>query len=317
MKPSAPDLTKPGLTGAPLIERILAPGNLTAAWEAVAENAGIPGVDREGIRRFRRDWQDRLAALATDVRGNTYQPAPLRTAYIPKRTGGRRRIGIPTVGDRVLQRAVLQILTPRLDRKFLGCSYGYRPRRGVAQAVAQVIRYRERGLTCLLEADIDDCFGSLDHDILTRLIRPELADERVFALVNAWLQIGRPHPDIPRGIALGMPISPLWANLYLHQLDWQLVRNRWALVRYADDFIIQTDSPEAAEHAHRVVADALAPLKLRLEPTKTRVSTFEDGFEFLGVRFKDDTYSFTWQQKRFEVHGAFERLWSDYMHYDY
>lgn len=312
-----PTKGKPGPAGASLLDRILAPDNLAAAWEAVAENAGIPGVDRERISRFRRNWEARLLALAEDVRGNRYRPSGLRIEHIPKRSGGQRRIGVPTVTDRVLQRATLQTLLPRLDRKFLSCSYGYRPKRGVAQAVASVIHYRDRGYRWLLEADIDDCFGSLDHDILRELLRREVGDPRVLALMDGWLEVGRPKPHIARGVALGMPVSPLWANLYLHELDWQLVRNRWSLVRYADDFVLLVDGPENAERARHAVESALAPLKLRLEPQKTRVSSFEDGFEFLGVCFKEDTYTFTWQEKRVTVAGEFEWLWGQYLQVDY
>ena len=112
-----PTKGKPGPAGASLLDRILAPDNLAAAWEAVAENAGIPGVDRERISRFRRNWEARLLVLAEDVRGNRYRPSRLRIEHIPKRNGGQRRIGVPTVTDRVLQRAALQTLLPRLDRK--------------------------------------------------------------------------------------------------------------------------------------------------------------------------------------------------------
>jgi len=317
MAAPTPQAGKPGTVGASLLDRILAPDNLAAAWETVAANAGIPGVDDERISRFRRNWEARLVALAADVRGNRYHPAPLRIVYIAKRNGGRRRIGVPTLNDRVLQRAALQALLPRLDRKFLACSYGYRPRRGVAQAVAQVIHYRDRGLGWLLEADIDDCFGSLDHAILRDLLRREIRDARVLALMDGWLEVGRAQADEPRGIAQGLPISPLWANLYLHEMDWQLVRNRWPLVRYADDFIILTASAAAAERAHEATSQALAALLLRLEPAKTRVSSFAEGFEFLGVRFKDDTYAFLWQEKRITVKGEFAWLWGEYMQYDY
>jgi len=317
MAAKTPPAGKPGAVGASLLDRILAPENLAAAWEAVAANAGIPGVDGERIGRFRRNWEARLVALADDVRNNHYRPAPLRSILIPKRSGGQRQIGIPTLNDRVLQRAALQALLPRLDRKFLSCSYGYRPRRGVAQAVAQVIHYRDRGLGWLLEADIDDCFGSLDHTILAGLLEREIRDARVLALMDGWLAVGRPQPNEPRGIAQGLPISPLWANLYLHEMDWQLVRNRWSLVRYADDFIVLAPSADAAARSRTVVAATLDTLKLRLEPAKTRISSFAEGFEFLGVRFKDDTYSFLWQEKRVTVEGEFAWLWGEYMQYDY
>lgn len=205
---------KPGAAaaGAGLLEQILARENLAAAWEAVAANEGMPGVDRVAVGRYARNWEERLTALADAVRGNRYRPSRLRVRFIPKRDGGQRRISIPTVADRVLQRATLQVLLPRLDRKFLSCSYGYRPKRGVAQAVAAVIRYRDRGLRTVLEADIDDCFGSLDHGILMDLLSREVSDWRVLQLMRGWLDAGRPVAGVAAGIALGMPISPLWAT---------------------------------------------------------------------------------------------------------
>jgi CRISP-associated protein Cas1 len=349
--------------GASLLDRILAPANLAQAWEEVAANEGAPGADRVGVRRFARNWEERAAALAADVRGGRYRPGPLRVVFIPKTPthpsyvpgstpgeggaapspevrgragvgaqkyfGATRRITIPTLADRLLQRATLQILLPRIDRKFLSCSYGYRPKRGVAQAAAAVIHYRDRGLRTVAEADIDDCFGSLDHEILLGLLERELLDDRVMALMRAWLagpQVllgSHPCPSPAkdagegRGIALGMPISPLWANLYLHEMDWRLVRNRWPLVRYADDFVILAASPQAGERALEIAAQALADLKLRLEPSKTRVTSFEEGFTFLGVHFRGDEYAFTWQQKRIRVEGKFEWPWSQYMTYEY
>jgi group II intron reverse transcriptase/maturase len=314
---SRPVALRAAKPGAALLDRILMPTNLAAAWEAVAANEGMPGVDRVAIGRFARTWEERTAALAEEVRAGRYRPSPLRVRFIPKRDGGQRRISIPTVADRVLQRAALEILLPHFDRKFLSCSYGYRPKRGVAQAVAAVIRYRDRGLRYVLEADIDDCFGSFDHELLLRLLEQEVSDWRVMQLMRWWLDVGRPIKNTARGIALGMPISPLWANIYLHELDWRLVRNRWPLVRYADDFVVLTDSTGAAERAHAVAATALADLKLRLEPAKTRISSFGDGFEFLGVRFQGDEYSFLWQEKRITVAGAFDWLWGQHIAYEY
>jgi group II intron reverse transcriptase/maturase len=217
------------------MDRILDPANLAEAWDVTAANGGIPGADRVSISRFRRDWEARLAALADAVRSGRYRPGRLRVLSIPKRGGGRRRITVPTLDDRVLQRAALQVLLVHFDRQFLNCSYGYRPKRGVAQAIAAVIRYRDRGLRWVLEADIDDCFGSLMHATLLDLLAKEIHDARVMALMECWLEAGRPRRDEARGIALGMPISPLWANIYLHQMDWRLLRRRWPLVRYADD----------------------------------------------------------------------------------
>jgi len=301
----------------PLLERILSMENLTAAWEAVAGNEGMPGVDDVSIRRWHRNWEERLVNLATAVRQQRYKPKRLRVRYIPKGAGGRRRIGIPTVTDRVLQRAALQVLLPRFERKFLSCSYGYRPGRSVAQAVAAVIRYRGRGFGWVVDADIDDCFHSLDHDLLTRLLEQEVADWRVLQLMHRWMDVGKPSRSQARGVALGMPISPLWANVTLHEMDWRLVRNRWPLVRYADDFVVLARSHPQAQQALDLVAKTLEGLKLRLEPDKTCITSFGDGFDFLGVRFDRDSYSFLWKERRITVEGDFDWLWSRGISWEY
>lgn len=306
-----------GLREGKLLERILDMQNLTAAWEAVAANEGMAGVDDVSIRRWRRNWEERLVNLATAVRNQRYQPKRLRVRHIPKREGGQRRISIPTVTDRVLQRATLQVLMPRFEHKFLPCSYGYRPKRSVAQAVAAVIRYRDRGFRWVVDADIDDCFDSLDHELLMRFLEAEVPDWRVLQLMQRWMEVGKPSRDLVRGVALGMPISPLWANVYLHEMDWRLVHNRWPLVRYADDFVVLAQSREQAEQGLSLVAQTLEGLKLRLEPSKTQVVSFSDGFEFLGVYFDSDSYTFLWQERRITVEGDFNWLWSQGITWDY
>ena len=119
--------------------------------------------------------------------------------------------------------------------------------------------------------------------------------------------------DSDRGIPLGMPISPLFCNVYLHRLDWSLVRRRWSPVRYADDFVVCCLSRSQAERAREVVANILDGLRLSLEPNKTRVTSFDEGFEYLGVRFQGDSYSFAWEGKRFEVEGPTPRWIWGYM----
>lgn len=287
-----------------LIERVLDWDNLTDAWLRVAENRGAPGVDEVSIRRFARNWEENLQRIREQVWTNRYRPARLRRRAEPKRHGdGYRLISIPIVADRVLQRAVLNVVDDLFDRQFLECSYGYRAGRGLRQAVAAVLRCRDRGLTWVLDADIDDCFDSLDHSLLLGFLAETVDDPVVLGLMRGWLQVGRRYRDPDRGIALGMAISPLWCNIYLHRLDRELVRNRWALMRYADDFVVCCASLKQAEQALVIVADVLAPLHLRLEPSKTRVTSFDEGFEFLGVRFYRDTYAFTWEGKEVEVSG--------------
>lgn len=287
-----------------LIEQVLDMDNLADAWERVADNRGAPGVDGISIRRFARNWEQNLRRIRDRVRTNRYKPAKLRRMAVPKRHNkGQRLIAIPIVADRVLQRAVLNVVDDRFDRRFLDCSYGYRRGRGVRQAVAAILRYRDRGLTSVLDADVDECFDSLDHELLQGFLAEKVRDPAMMNLMRAWLRVGRRFKNPNRGIALGMPVSPLWCNVYLHRLDWELVRNRWAVARYADDFVACCASRKQAEQAQRVVADVLADLRLQLEPTKTRITSFDEGFEFLGVRFYRDTYTFTWKDKEVEVSG--------------
>jgi CRISPR-associated protein Cas1 len=287
-----------------LIEQVLDMDNLAEAWERVADNRGSPGVDRVSIRRFARNWEENLRRIRELVWSNRYKPARLRRTAVPKARGeGQRLLAIPIVADRVLQRAVLNVVDDLFDREFLDCSYGYRQGRGLRQAVAALLRYRDQGLVWVLDADIDECFDSLDQELLEGYLAEKLKDPVVMGLMHAWLVVGRRFRNPDRGIALGMPVSPLCCNVYLHRLDWELARNRWAVVRYADDLVVCCAARRQAEQAREVVSELLASLRLRLEPAKTRLASFEQGFEFLGVRFYRDGYSFLWEGKTIEVEG--------------
>jgi group II intron reverse transcriptase/maturase len=296
-----------------VIARILALENLRAAWEEVAENRGAPGVDDVSVARWRRTWEERLVALARAVRGNTYRPSPLRRFSKPKASGGYRHYAIPTITDRVLQRAVLRVLDDYFERVFLDCSYGYRPGRSVADAVRQIVVLRENGYRWVLDGDIDECFDSLDHELMQRFFEREVADPIVRRLVRTWLRVGRRDPDKPKGIPLGSVISPLLCNLYLHQLDRRLIELGYRLVRYADDFCVFCERASRARQAWRDTEAILADLRLRLEPSKTRLTTFDEGFVYLGVRFEGRTYTYRWRDKRIEVQGAFDWLFYDYV----
>ena len=302
-----------------MLERVLAFENLKEAWEETRHHGKSPGVDHVSVRRFQRHWERNLRDMMAEVRGNRYRPRPLRIFYIPKRRGGRRRLAIPTVRDRVLQRAVLQVLAPKLDRKFLSCSFGYRPKRSLFHALAAILHYRDRGLTWVLDADIDDFFSSVDLSLLWELIQRDVRSHGVLRLLRLWLDVGAVHASEGKGLAQGMPISPLLSNLVLHEMDWRLVRLRWALVRYADDFIVLSRDREGAARCREVVADVLQDLKLQLEPEKTRITSFDEGFEFLGIFFHRDSYTYTWQEKRVRVKGGQGPLWSmwDYFPHGY
>jgi group II intron reverse transcriptase/maturase len=293
-----------------MIKQVLGWDNLCDAWERVADNRGAPGIDGVSIRRFARNWEENLRRLRELVLTHRYRPAKLRRIAIPKRAGGQRLLSIPTVGDRVLQRAALNALDDIFERRFLDCSYGYRVKRSLKDAVGTILRHRDHGLVWVLDADIDECFDSLDHELLVGFLAEEVEDTMVMGLIRAWLKGGRRYRNPDRGIPLGMPLSPLCCNVYLHQLDWALVRRRWVLVRFADDFVVLGASRHQAEQAQEVVGGILDGLRLKLEPHKTRITSFDEGFEYLGVRFYQDSYTFTWEGKHFEVEGPTPRwLW--------
>jgi len=164
-----------------------------------------------------------------------------------------------------------------------------------------------------LDGDIDECFDSLDHELTVRFFEQEVHDPIVRRLVRQWLEVGRRDPDVPKGIPLGAVISPLLCNVYLHQLDLRLTRLGYRLVRYADDFCVFCESESRARQAQLDAARILKELRLRLEPNKTRIASFDKGFEYLGVWFERDEYSYQWKDKRIEVKGDFDWLFYDYL----
>lgn len=293
-----------------LIDQALTTDNLRIAWEQVASNAGAPGVDDVSIADWRRDWEANIYTLADEVRRNYYKPLPIRRFKVPKkRVPGYRTLTILTLRDRIIQRAVLNVLEPVFERQFLDCSYGYRPDRSVGDAVERIVVLRDRSFAWVLDADIDECFPSLDHALLRTFIREDIDDWFVLNLLDLWLGQMREHPQQTKGIALGAVISPLLCNIYLHRLDAALVAQSYMPIRYADDFIVMCHTERHARRAYLTTAFLLEDLRLQYEPQKTNISSFATGFDFLGVHFEGDTYSYLWQQKKVKVKGKFVRPW--------
>jgi RNA-directed DNA polymerase len=310
-----------------MIDCILDRDNLHAAWLAVEANKGAPGIDQVTLARWGRNWEANLERVRAQVLANTYRPRRPRRFRVLKKDGTYRELSILTVSDRVLQRAALNILEPIFEQRFLNCSFGYRPNRSVANAVTTVVRCRERGLPWALRGDVQDCFDSLDHDVIMEHVRQAVQDTVVLGLIAAWLKAGRrtwaksrhgpqvpeirdPQSEIrhPVGIPLGAVISPLLCNVVLHQMDVDLTCAGWTLVRYADDLAALTRSEAEANAAREATEAALAKLRLRLNPHKTQITSFEAGFVFLGVEFRGDQYSYVRQNKRIVVQGPTTRI---------
>ena len=173
-----------------MIDQVLDRKNLQAAWLDVQANRGAPGVDEVTLARWGRNWEANLERLRRQVLTNTYRPNRPRRFKVLKQDGTYRELSILTVTDRVMQRAVLNVIEPVFEHRFLNCSFGYRPGRSVANAVTSVVRCRERGLTWVLRADVQDCFDSLDHSIIMEHVRQAITDPAILSLIGRWQAVG-------------------------------------------------------------------------------------------------------------------------------
>jgi RNA-directed DNA polymerase len=301
------------------------PATLIVAFDRVAGNRGAntPGVDgltvaaveeRLGVPGFLDD-------LRSSVKDGSFRPLPVRERKIPKPGGSGkvRKLGIPTVADRVVQAALKLVLEPIFEADFLPVSYGFRPKRRAHDAIAEIHHFGTRGYRWVLDADIEACFDSISHTALMDRVRARIKDKRVLALVKAFLKAGvltelGERQDTTTGTPQGGILSPLLANVALSVLDehvmrpWQpggpmstsgkrvyrrsKGRPTWRIVRYADDFVILVHGTrEHTEALREDVATVLKPLGLRLSEAKTQVVHMGDGFDFLGFRIR-------WKRKR-------------------
>ena len=287
---------------------ILAPDNMRMAWEKVLSKKGAPGVDNITLQRWARNWEANLERLRAQASTNTYQPNRPRRIRVRKKDGGFREISMLTVSDKVLQRAVLNVVEADFEARFLSCSHGYRPGRSVATAIDQVLTYRDQGFGWLLDADIRACFDSIDHHLLLSLVERVIKDWFTLNLMEKWLVASRKQGNRPVGIPLGAVLSPLWCNIMLHQLDARLTSQKYKLVRYADDFLVFSDTRAGAQAAMQATMSILEKLKLQLSPPKSQITSFKAGFRFLGVAFYKNQYSYLWEQKKILVEGRSTRL---------
>lgn len=275
-----------------LIDKIYKRKNLQIAWERVKANQGAGGVDGESIEAFAERLDERLGQLHEELRTDRYRPQPVRQRAIPKpgRPGEERMLGIPTIYDRVCQQALLNRLEPLFEPVFDEANFGYRRGRSTKDALRKVWKEIEAGAEWIVDADLKDFFGSVEHKKLLTLVAQRVSDGRVLRLIEAMLTAGRCAEGrlfpSERGTPQGGVASPLLSNILLTPFDREMRSRGYQLTRYADDWLITCTSAAQARAALETATRVLMKLGVQINPRKTRIVHVRHGFEFLGYKIK-------------------------------
>jgi RNA-directed DNA polymerase len=275
-----------------LIDKVYQRKNLEMAWETVKANRGSGGVDGQSLEEFAAQLEQQLDRLQSELKEDVYRPQPVRQVQIPKvgKPGEFRTLGIPTIYDRVCQQALLNRLEPIFEPVFDEANFGYRRGRSTKDAMRKVWKEIQSGREWIVDADLKDFFGSVDHEKLLTLVARRIADGRVLRLIRAMLKAGsyghgRLFPT-ERGTPQGGVVSPLLSNILLTPFDREMRRKGYQLTRYADDWVVTCKSATEARAAIAAALGILEQLGVQLHPQKTRIVNVRGGFEFLGYKIK-------------------------------
>jgi len=275
-----------------LIDKVYRLETLELGWAQVEKNAGAAGVDRMSVERFAQGRERYLAELVQGLRERSYRPQAVRRVYIPKGKG-QRPLGIPAVKDRVVQAALKLVIEPIFEHEFEPRNYGFRPGRGCKDALREVDRQLAAGHCWVVDADLQSYFDTIPHERLLAKVAGRISDTAVLELIEQFLKQDILE-DLKRwtplsGSPQGAVISPLLANLYLHELDVEMRQAGLVMVRYADDAVVLCESEQQAQAALARMRSWVTANGLQLHPDKTHVGDCRvagQGFEFLGYRFE-------------------------------
>jgi group II intron reverse transcriptase/maturase len=270
------------------VDKVYQRKNLEMAWEKVKANRGSGGVDGQSLDAFAAQLDQQLDRLQSELKDDAYQPQPVRQVQIPKagKPGEFRTLGIPTIYDRVCQQAVLNRLEPIFEPVLDEANFGYRRGRSTKDAMRKVWKEIQSGREWIVDADLKDFFGSVDHEKLLTLVAQRVADGRVLRLIRAMLKAGsygkgQLFPS-ERGTPQGGVVSPLLSNILLTPFDREMRHKGYQLTRFADDWVVTCTSATEARAAIAAALRILSALGVQLHPQKTRVVHVRRGFEFLG-----------------------------------
>jgi group II intron reverse transcriptase/maturase len=275
-------------TGSVLLQAALTRGNLQQAWKRVKANKGAAGVDGLDIDQTARHLVTAWPTIREQLLRGTYRPNPVRRVTIPKPDGGERELGIPTVTDRLIQQALLQVLQPRLDPTFSEHSYGFRPGRRAHDAILAAQGYVQSGRRIVVDVDLEKFFDRVNHDILIDRLRKRIDDAGIIRLIRAYLNSGILSDGVVleryQGTPQGGPLSPLLANVMLDDVDKVLEKHGHCFARYADDCNVYVRSRKAGERVMTLLRKCYGKLRLKVNETKSAVASVK-GRKFLGYSF--------------------------------